>query len=1249
MAAVSWANGITGNWNDKTKWDFGLVPTAADDATINNVGIFTVGVSTADVANSLTFDAVNGTLSESTTGSLTIGGTFSIEAGKVLLHHANSFGTVAVSGGLLALYAGSALGGASLDLTGGETTGMVSETVKNAISISGSSTILIDAATGTTLNLDATTPWGLDATSAPTLQFGSTARKGVVVWHTLAGSVITDTGNYAVDVAGGVLRAGDSSFGFLLQEDASTTVAAGGMIDLNGFSATIHNLQGGGAIKNAGASAALVVQGGVFSGVISGNLSVELSANTFFEGINTYAGATIIDSGQYLATGVEGSVAGAIIDNGSLFDEDSGGTFTTGVISGTGQVFMLGKGTLVLAHANTYSGGTDLSNGATLLGSGKGFGSGTVTVVGAKLFGTATETATNTLTLRGPDTLAAVTGTTLTLTGGSSMTWDAHFNPLNLTFGDIAHKGTVALGGTGSASVDSTNPITVKVAYGTLRAANNQLGSLLGGAQSVTVAAGATLDAGGHFLVTPGLACAGTITNSSVTLAMLITENTSTVTGAITGKLELKALTGTLKLTGTNTYTGGTTVANGANLTLSGTGSIKGSASDDGALTFQNTSPTTFSGVISGAGTVTQDGAGALTLSGANTYTGGTTVQKGELIVTNGKALGTNGLTLDNGAELLGAATMTLGATQTGVMTFNGVTTLAAAHGTVLTIGGGNVQVNAGTMNFGTSADDGVIVFKVTGGMAPGPFAMKINDGTLKAGDAVFGNLTTFATSVTVATGATLDLNGFSVTAVKLLGAGSVTDSGATAILNDEGGTFAGAITGRTKLRVFNTVILTGTSTYTGGTVIDSSGALQLGAGGATGSIAGAINDAGTLVIDRSGTLALTGIISGSGGVTQEGLGVTTLSGPNTYTGATTISRGELVSGRSAALGSGGTITMTGGVLLASATQTLTHDFAATGSVTLAAATGDTLVLTTGTCNLGSGKVYLGDATHAGTILLNVSTSITGASLLEIRDGTLKIGSGLAGDVLTNSTTVRIDTGATIDVASQSPVVHSLTGSGTLTNSGAGTTVALEGATDFAGVIAGHIQALEIFSQTTLRGNETFTGKAVFDAATSLTLSGLFGEDVEFTAAPETLVLAAPSRFTGTIEDFQSGSTIDLRNLSAGSSVVLAYNTSTGVLTVKQGAITDTLKFGSGLVLGNFAASSDGSGGTDISWQTPPPAAIGGPQPTTAPTHTRPRAVAKPPNPARLVDAIASLPAPHAAATLIVPPPIMQAIVAAAH
>ena len=108
--------------------------------------------------------------------------------------------------------------------------------------------------------------------------------------------------------------------------------------------------------------------------------------------------------------------------------------------------------------------------------------------------------------------------------------------------------------------------------------------------------------------------------------------------------------------------------------------------------------------------------------------------------------------------------------------------------------------------------------------------------------------------------------------------------------------------TGRTNLTLngAGTEILTGSDIYTGLTTI-TVGTLQLGSGGTAGSInaSSGVTDNGVLDFDLSGSTTFAPAISGTGGVTQTGLGVLRLSstGNNTYSGPTCVSAGTLVGG----------------------------------------------------------------------------------------------------------------------------------------------------------------------------------------------------------------------------------------------------------------------------------------------------------------------------------------------------------------
>ncbi len=87
------------------------------------------------------------------------------------------------------------------------------------------------------------------------------------------------------------------------------------------------------------------------------------------------------------------------------------------------------------------------------------------------------------------------------------------------------------------------------------------------------------------------------------------------------------------------------------------------------------------------------------------------------------------------------------------------------------------------------------------------------------------------------------------------------------------------------------TLLLTASNNAYGNTTI-SAGTLQVGGAGSLGT--GPVTDNAALVFNLSGNPTYSGLISGTGGLTQMGTGTLTLTGSNTYTGGTTVSAGTL-------------------------------------------------------------------------------------------------------------------------------------------------------------------------------------------------------------------------------------------------------------------------------------------------------------------------------------------------------------------
>jgi autotransporter-associated beta strand protein len=199
----------------------------------------------------------------------------------------------------------------------------------------------------------------------------------------------------------------------------------------------------------------------------------------------------------------------------------------------------------------------------------------------------------------------------------------------------------------------------------------------------------------------------------------LTISNTSPSTITITGSLGdtgspggtlTKTNTGTLVLSGSNTYAGPTninggtlqlaaasipansavTVAAGATFDVNGTTSSIGSLAGAGTVNLSagliagtlgiggNNTSTTFSGVIGGSnGQLVKQGTGTLTLSGANTYTGATTINAGTLLV-NGTVASAS-TTVNNGGTLGGSGTLSGGI---GILVNNGGTVSPGGPGT---------------------------------------------------------------------------------------------------------------------------------------------------------------------------------------------------------------------------------------------------------------------------------------------------------------------------------------------------------------------------------------------------------------------------------------------------------------------------------------------------------------------------------------------------------------------------------------
>jgi autotransporter-associated beta strand protein len=215
---------------------------------------------------------------------------------------------------------------------------------------------------------------------------------------------------------------------------------------------------------------------------------------------------------------------------------------------------------------------------------------------------------------------------------------------------------------------------------------------------------------------------------------------------------------------------------------------------------------------------------------------------------------------------------------------------------------------------------------------------------------------------------------------------------------------FAGAISGTGSLTKIGagTLVLTGANTYSGVTTI-TSGVLQIGNAGTTGSIAGNIVDNSFLVFNRSDSLTYGGNISGAGQLTKLGAGTLTLTGDTTLSGITLVSNGVLQ------IGNGGTTGSLSGNILNNANVTFNRSDTITYGGVMSGAGGSLTKIGTGTLILTATNTYTGATlVNAGTLQLMgsiASPTTIGAA------GTLR-GTGTVNGALTANGVVNPGTAA---------------------------------------------------------------------------------------------------------------------------------------------------------------------------------------------------------------------------------------------
>ncbi len=850
----------------------GTVGTIGSGA-ISNAG--TLAFNRSDAVTVANVISGAGSVSYSGGGTFTVSGASSYEGGTVL------------NAGVLQVSNAAGIGSGNLTINGGTlTTGATQLTLTNNITLNSGLTL-----TGTAGGQGMRLAGVISGEAGITVNLGAGGRTTFLGDNTYTG---------ATSITGGILAIGLNS----LAQSSSVTIGAAGQL-------------------------AIATNGGT---TILNNLSGEV-------------GSQLISSFNIVSDGLRPIKVNQSVD----------GTFAGTIAQGTNTraitLTKSGTATLTLSGSNTYNGGVNLSQGTLIANHGNALGNGgTVTINDA-------ETGSNNTTLRlgsvtvaraitvanqgsGVVTLGANGSVALpefsgAITLNRSVVLDGSTNTDRLTFtGGIVGTGDVTVTGTGrvvfaSAANTFTGNLTVSAnSILQLSAGSATATSFIPDAAVVTLGAGSFLKLakGSNNETIGGLVGSGRVrAHEGVTnaAAVLTINNTTDHTfagvlengGASNSTLSLtKSGEGTQVLTGTNTFSGVTTISSGILQIGDGgtSGSLgSGTVTNNATLTFNRSDDILVSNVISGTGVLTKNGDGTLTLSGENTFSGGLVLNTGKVIADNLSAFGSGSITLLGGILDLNNLAVT------NSILFSGGTLInSAASSSALVVSGqlsaeeiNNLPVTSVTLGNGAIVD-------LTG----------ITKDVVITGAPTLNNLASFEGNLAVAGALDLSLVGNRPAQATLeLRTGGSLNFGAEAFtgsINYAGGAVSGAFNGQLLVTGGQTVTLTASAIPSGLVVVGENQSVAIDAqfdgdvlltGGTVAS--GLASFAGNLTVGNGGQINLTtqGNIASANLVVENG---GRLSGIGDVGTATVTSGGVLAPGNSPGTQTFGSLTLqAGGVL----------------------------------------------------------------------------------------------------------------------------------------------------------------------------------------------------------------------------------------------------------------------------------------------------------------------------------------------
>ncbi|MEO6846969.1 MAG: autotransporter-associated beta strand repeat-containing protein [Chthoniobacterales bacterium] len=782
---------------------------------------------------------------------------------------------------------------------------------------------------------------------------------------------------------------------------ASFNIKANAIFDMSGHkgSLTIGSLQGDGDIylgKNnlilglddfSNTITSPMHDGGLLKGVKGGLVKTGLGA-LITTAMNTYTGTTTIKSGTLqIGDGMtDGGLSSEsnIMNNGILiFDQHTDGTIAN-MISGKGSAAQNGSNVLTLSAANTYTGGTTVGMGGTLItanAKAMGAATGKLEVDGVlDLGGNNITVGQLTVDTTGSVLNNAVTAASLTTNSSAASSIKGYLSDGNGKVTLVkAGKGVLTIddagnsysGGTVLAAGEVDIETTTAFGTGALTMAGTSILDNTSGAPITLTANNAqNWNANLTFKGTNNLdmGTGNVVMNATRTVTVGAGDGTTdtgmlTIGGDISGTKSTYGLTkagmGILALTGANTYTGNTTISAGVLAIGDGTtdgGILPGSkVLDNGKLLINLLSDATIANVISGKGQLVKGGASSVTLTGVNTYTGANIIVSGKIVAGSSKALGSgvapllNYGTLDlNGNNIIVGQLLVRSDNTAGFVINNGnspatLTTSSSVDSEIT----GNIADGIGTLALVKSGKGALSINDngnaYSGGTTLNAGRLNINtDTALGSGTFTIAGVSTIDNTssglVTLAANNTQNWNAnftFKGSRDLNLGAGAVTMNATRTITVNAGTLTVGGVISGAKSTYGLTkagngaMVLTGINTYTGTTTI-SAGILQIGDGTTDGSVGNTkIVDNGTLIANLVSDIIVDNVISGKGGLVKNGVNALTLSAANTYTGGATVNAGTLKVGNSAALGKGN-VALVGGKLATDGDQ---HQIMVNGSL----------------------------------------------------------------------------------------------------------------------------------------------------------------------------------------------------------------------------------------------------------------------------------------------------------------------------